>query len=162
MRDELSKLADLYDSIPRKKEEQNELLKRAEVILSTRTAPYMYAVAVVLEEEYAALEVVFPERQEYVTTNKIPVSYEVVELPTCSTTETEVSGKEKLVVIAQVHHMGTNAAAVAATSLLMEFLNLRAIVLVGIAGGVPQDDKDENDVRLGDIVVSKSLIQYDM
>ncbi|KAK6349679.1 hypothetical protein TWF696_005958 [Orbilia brochopaga] len=46
---------------------------------------------------------------------------------------------------------GTNAAAVVANDMVRSFTKLRFILLVGIAGGAPTND---NDVRLGDVVVS--------
>lgn len=55
------------------------------------------------------------------------------------------------VVIVCQGDMGTTAAAVVATRMDGTFHRLRFGLLVGIAGGVP----DEKDVRLGDVVVSK-------
>lgn len=47
---------------------------------------------------------------------------------------------------------GTTSAAVAATNMLSSFPNVRFGLMVGIGGGIPSED---NDIRLGDIVVSK-------
>jgi nucleoside phosphorylase len=69
--------------------------------------------------------------------------------------------KPHQVVIAITIRMGNNASAVASTSLIKDFSNLRDIVMVGIAGGIPGEQGAEDDVRLGDIVVSNALIQYD-
>jgi len=55
------------------------------------------------------------------------------------------------VVIVCQGDMGTTAAAVVATRMEATFRRLRFGLLVGIAGGVP----DEKDIRLGDVVVSK-------
>jgi nucleoside phosphorylase len=55
------------------------------------------------------------------------------------------------VVIVCQGDMGTTAAAVVATRMDTTFRRLRFGLLVGIAGGVP----DEKDIRLGDVVVSK-------
>ncbi|KAK6330905.1 hypothetical protein TWF718_003103 [Orbilia javanica] len=60
--------------------------------------------------------------------------------------------------------MGTIQAGIAAARMSVAFPNLRFILMVGIAGGAPSK---KNDVRLGDIVVSKrdgscsGVIQYD-
>ncbi|EHK16148.1 uncharacterized protein TRIVIDRAFT_132203, partial [Trichoderma virens Gv29-8] len=60
---------------------------------------------------------------------------------------------------------GTNSAAVVAANMRRSFESIRFCLLVGIAGGVPSED---NDIRLGDVVVSKStgncsgVIQYDL
>ena len=59
---------------------------------------------------------------------------------------------------------GTISAARVATQMLSTFQQLRFTLMVGIGGGVPSQD---NDIRLGDIVVSKptatfgGVIQYD-
>jgi nucleoside phosphorylase/tetratricopeptide (TPR) repeat protein len=60
--------------------------------------------------------------------------------------------------------MGNNIAAVRGTLLLQHFGEVEAIVMVGIAGGVPRPDKASDHVRLGDVVVSnqRGVIQYDM
>ncbi|KAI9150620.1 hypothetical protein HJFPF1_10395 [Paramyrothecium foliicola] len=53
---------------------------------------------------------------------------------------------------------GTNNAAIVATNLKRSFPNIRATLMVGIGGGAP----GRVDLRLGDIVVGTSVIQYDM
>jgi nucleoside phosphorylase len=47
---------------------------------------------------------------------------------------------------------GTTSAAVTANEMLLSFPNLRFSLLVGIGGGIPSE---ENDIRLGDVVVSR-------
>ncbi|KAJ5358056.1 hypothetical protein N7541_005214 [Penicillium brevicompactum] len=60
---------------------------------------------------------------------------------------------------------GTNSAADVASNLKRSFRSVKFCLLVGIGGGVPSS---ENDIRLGDVVVSKptgtnpGVIQYDM
>ncbi|KAJ5767738.1 hypothetical protein N7533_000321 [Penicillium manginii] len=60
---------------------------------------------------------------------------------------------------------GTNSAADVAANLRRSFLSVKFCLLVGIGGGVPSS---RNDIRLGDVVVSKpnsmgpGVIQYDM
>jgi len=69
------------------------------------------------------------------------------------------------VVIAVMPEIGNNSAATAATQLLNDFTSIRFGLLVGIGGGVPSDD--ENNIRLGDVVVSKptatfgGVVQFD-
>ncbi len=60
--------------------------------------------------------------------------------------------------------MGNNIAAARGTLLLQHFPNVEAILMVGIAGGVPHPAKGSDHVRLGDIVVSdrRGVIQYDL
>ncbi len=59
--------------------------------------------------------------------------------------------------------MGTDMAAIRASLLLNHFPDIKSIIMVGIAGGIPYPDKADDHVRLGDIVVSneKGVIQYD-
>ena len=56
---------------------------------------------------------------------------------------------------------GNNKAAVGCTEMLKNFPSIKAIVMCGIAGGVPNPSDPSNHVRLGDIVVSKYVFQYD-
>jgi nucleoside phosphorylase len=77
----------------------------------------------------------------------------------------EIAGHN--LVIAVLPEIGTNAAAAVTTQLLNDFPSIRFGLLVGIGGGVP-NIKNEIDIRLGDIVVSKptkvtgGVVQYDM
>jgi nucleoside phosphorylase len=70
------------------------------------------------------------------------------------------------VVIAVMPKIGNNQAASVATQLMNDFPSIRFGLLVGIGGGVP--DGEDNDIRLGDVVVSKptatfgGVVQYDM
>lgn len=67
------------------------------------------------------------------------------------------------VVLTRTISMGNNPAGVHVALLLGEFPNVESIVMVGIAGGVPNPDKPEQDMQLGDVVVSneQGVIQYD-
>lgn len=68
------------------------------------------------------------------------------------------------IVIACLPQYGTTPAAVLATHLLYTFRKIRIRLMVGIGGGAPT----EQDIRLGDVVVSRptrqfgGVIQYDM
>lgn len=59
--------------------------------------------------------------------------------------------------------MGNNIAATRGTLLLDHFPQVQAIVMTGIAGGVPSPEKADDHVRLGDVVISdrRGVIQYD-
>jgi nucleoside phosphorylase len=69
------------------------------------------------------------------------------------------------IVVAVMPEIGNNRAAVAATLLLNDFPSVRFGLLVGIGGGIPGE---EDDIRLGDVVVSKptstfgGVVQYNM
>ena len=62
------------------------------------------------------------------------------------------------VVIAVLLEIGNNNAAIVATQLLNDFRSIRFGLLVGIGGGIPGDDED--DIRLGDVVVSKPTATF--
>lgn len=77
--------------------------------------------------------------------------------------------KKKTILLAQCIRMGNNSAAVAATAMLAAFPSISDILMVGIAGGVPNTADStaraanaEDHVRKGDIVVGEQVIQYDM
>ncbi|KAH7124426.1 hypothetical protein EDB81DRAFT_872496 [Dactylonectria macrodidyma] len=63
------------------------------------------------------------------------------------------------IVLAVLPSMGTNSAAAATASLRSSYTDLKLAILVGICGGVPRIAN--YDAFLGDVVVSKSIIQYD-
>lgn len=57
--------------------------------------------------------------------------------------------------------MGNNRAAIRATNMLNHFKSIDSIIMTGIAGGIPSFQIDGKQVRLGDIVVSDGVTQYD-
>ncbi len=63
------------------------------------------------------------------------------------------------IVIAVMPEIGNNSAATVATQLLNDFRSIRFGLLVGIEGGIPSEDED--DIRLGDIVVSKPTATFE-
>jgi len=66
------------------------------------------------------------------------------------------------VVLALLPQMGKVTAASAAASVRSSYTGLRLALLVGICGGVPRKSEGEDDeVLLGDVVVSKTIVQYD-
>lgn len=76
---------------------------------------------------------------------------------------TDTRGKRRDVVFANCATMGNSASAILTTHLLSDFPSLDDVIMVGIAGGVPNLEKAESDVRVGDIVVStKGVVQYDL
>jgi nucleoside phosphorylase len=74
---------------------------------------------------------------------------------------TEEGGKHTIVLC--LAPMGNNMAAIRASLLLNHFPDLEAVIMVGIAGGIPYPEKPDDHVRLGDIVISngEGVIQYD-
>lgn len=65
------------------------------------------------------------------------------------------------VVLVLLSNMGKASAASSATSLTMSYRELQVIILTGICGGVPQSSTGQ-ELLLGDVVVSKGIIQYDL
>jgi nucleoside phosphorylase len=69
------------------------------------------------------------------------------------------------IVVPVIPEIGNNQAASVAIQLLNDFHAIRFGLLVGIGGGIPNE---ENDTQLGDVVVSKPIktfggvVQYDM
>lgn len=60
--------------------------------------------------------------------------------------------------------VGNNNAAIRASLMLQHFDSVKVVIMVGIAGGVPNPAKVDEHVRLGDIVVSSEggVTQYDL
>ncbi|KAH8197326.1 hypothetical protein TruAng_008492 [Truncatella angustata] len=74
------------------------------------------------------------------------------------------------IVVAGMPIIGNNAASMVVTQLLNDFRRIRFGLLVGVGGGIPDenyDDEDLVDIRLGDVVVSESrgtfggVVQFD-
>ncbi|KAJ0165496.1 hypothetical protein CTA2_11060 [Colletotrichum tanaceti] len=65
------------------------------------------------------------------------------------------------VVLLLLPGMGKVNAATAAASLRSSFTEIKLAILCGICGGVPGVGTD-NEVFLGDVIISKSIVQYDL
>lgn len=70
------------------------------------------------------------------------------------------NGKEHRVALT-LCGMGNNKAAIRATNMLNHFSSIDSIIMTGIAGGIPSLQDEGDDVRLGDVIVSKGVTQYD-
>lgn len=57
--------------------------------------------------------------------------------------------------------MGNNKASIRAMAMQNHFPYIESIIMVGIAGGVPSPYNVNKHIRLGDVVVSEGIIQYD-
>ncbi|TQN65987.1 Vegetative incompatibility protein HET-E-1, partial [Colletotrichum shisoi] len=64
------------------------------------------------------------------------------------------------VVMALLPSMGTTTSAAAMASFRSSYTELRLAILVGICGGVPGPGTGR-DILLGDVIVSKTVVQYD-
>lgn len=74
-----------------------------------------------------------------------------------------IDGGRQQVILVLLAGMGTNLAATGATALLKSFPTVREIILTGIAGGVPDHEIPNEQMQLGDVVVSNTYgsIQFD-
>src|SRR5438045_3824672 len=66
------------------------------------------------------------------------------------------------VVVAHMPSMGKASAAGVAASLRASFESIKLALVVGICGGVPYGPQHEEEIFLGDVIISQSLIQYDL
>lgn len=75
-------------------------------------------------------------------------------------TQTGMIGKHN-VVLAHMPGMGSTSAAAVAAGLRTSFLAIQLALVVGICGVVPINPKTQQDIVLGDVVVSTAVVQYD-
>jgi nucleoside phosphorylase len=73
------------------------------------------------------------------------------------------NGNTHPVVLALLAEVGNNSASSRATLLIEHFPSAQLVIMVGIAGGIPQPSVPAKHVRLGDIVVCdrNGVVQYD-
>lgn len=120
------------------------------------TAPT--AILTALPEEYVAMEVLLEHTQQWsVPGQGASHRYTLGKIPLAQ-------GGTHGVVLALLPGTGIAPAAASAARLLEQIPQIRHIVVVGIAGGVPNPVVPGEHVRLGDIVVSDQygVIQYDL
>lgn len=131
---------------------------RGEEANDVRTKPKpTIAIITALPKEFAAVECLLETPNEFQKPGRgAGRRYTLGNIPA-------TSGGSHLVVLAMLTEMGNNIAAVRATLLSEHFPEIEAIVMTGIAGGIPHSEKVEEHVRLGDIVVSNrnGVVQYD-
>ncbi|KAK1237996.1 hypothetical protein MKX08_002575 [Trichoderma sp. CBMAI-0020] len=66
------------------------------------------------------------------------------------------------VVLALLPHIGKSNAAAAAASFRSSYTNVELALLVGVCGGVPRvGGYEEDEILLGDVVISRAVVQYD-
>ncbi len=69
-------------------------------------------------------------------------------------------GQHNVVLVLLPQRMGKASAAHVSSDLQHSYRNLRLVLLVGICGGVPF--AGDTEIMLGDVVISSSLVQYDL
>jgi nucleoside phosphorylase len=112
------------------------------------------AVLNAVTHEYAAVLAVFGDEQYIPSREHVlsPISY--VTIP-------KLDGQFNYVVLAGISGQGIAQAAAMASLIKYKCRHVTKIILVGIAAGQPNLSDGERDVRLGDLVVGSSVIQYD-
>jgi len=114
------------------------------------------ALITALPQEEVAMKAMLDDVVSYSAPGNAPGEYHLGTVPA-------KNGGVHVVVLARCS-MGENLATANTTILFERFPRLEAAIIVGIAGAVPNADRPEHDVRLGDIVVSgpQGVIQYDL
>ncbi len=117
----------------------------------------MIGIVTALEKEFVAMAAMLDDVVDYVAPGAgAGRKYSLGHVPASN-------NRQHTVVLALAADMGNNLAAVRASLMLQHFPSLKNIVMVGIAGGVPNPTKPDEHVRLGDVVVSdeSGVVQYD-
>lgn len=66
------------------------------------------------------------------------------------------------VVLALLLNMGKASSSGAAAALRSSYTGLKLAVLAGVCGGVPGSDGEADEMILGDVIISRSVIQFDL
>ncbi|MEM8535600.1 MAG: hypothetical protein AAGF95_32515 [Chloroflexota bacterium] len=122
----------------------------------TQTEPTI-GIVTALPKEYSAMYTLLENPRDYQVTDRNTIwEYTYGEIPA-------LNGGQHQIVLSSIGMMGNNSAAIEVMRLSDHFKSLEKVVLVGIAGGIPNPDKPNDHVRLGDIVVSDQYgaIQFD-
>ncbi|MDC0748676.1 phosphorylase family protein [Polyangium mundeleinium] len=124
---------------------------RAEALAARTTV----AVITALPKEMVAMKKMLDGCVSYSTPGKAPGEYVLGEIP--------AKGGGTHAVVLACSWMGENLAAANVAIVLERLPSVSNVLMVGIAGAVPDPEKLDHDVRLGDIVVSdhNGVIQYD-
>jgi nucleoside phosphorylase len=117
----------------------------------TNASRYQLAIVTALPKEFAAVEVMLDQHYD-VAIPSDPVRYTVGTIGPYP------------VVVTLLPKMGNNPATAVSSNLLRSFPNMSDVIMVGIAGGVPNPENTGDHVRLGDIVVSMDagVMQFDV
>ncbi len=128
-------------------------IKKLELMreMVTNASQYRLAIVTALPKEFAAVEVMLDQHDD-------------ITIPGDSGRYTVGNIGPHPVVVTLLPKMGNNPATAVSSNLLRSFPTISDILMVGIAGGVPDPNNAENHVRLGDIVVSMDagVMQFDL
>ena len=115
-----------------------------------------FAICTGLPKEHAAVHVLLDRARYFSPKGKVPPrTYVVGEIPNSKGSKHEI--------VLALADSGSNSTAQRVALLLEDFPTLIVVIMVGIAGGVPNVSRPDDHVRLGDSVVSDQggVIQYD-
>ncbi len=110
-----------------------------------------------LPKEYAAVREVFGCKPEVSLPGRgAGRKYSIARLKT-------KTGADHVIAVALLNDMGNNPAAIRATLMKQHCPNVEHILMVGIAGAIPNPNKPGEHVRLGDLIISNrnGVVQYD-
>jgi nucleoside phosphorylase len=115
-----------------------------------------FGIVTALPKEFAAMRAMLDEPQAHAVDGD-PNDYVIGSIPAF-----DGSGEHR-VVVTLLKKAGNNPASAAAVNLLRSFPSTEDVLMVGIAGGIPNPAHPDKHVRLGDIVVSNEygVLQYD-
>ncbi len=113
--------------------------------------PVDLAIVTALPKEREAVEAVFGPSTNLRVPND-PHIYKQINL--------QVEGQPKRIVVATLSEMGNARAGITSTDMLRSF-SPAFIIMIGIAGGMPKPTTPELHVRLGDVVIAQSILEYD-
>ena len=128
-------------------ENMKSLKKKIQKVISIGIITALY-------EELKAMYNILENQNIYKIDIKSPNIYYVGEIP---------SKKGTHYITLTLAGKGNTAAAIKTTSMIYDFPTIESIIMVGIAGGVPNPNIAAEHVRLGDLVISdeEGVIQYD-
>jgi nucleoside phosphorylase len=107
-----------------------------------------------IPEEFVAMRALLDDHREAYVAHD-PAMYALGTLPT------RESGQSHGAVLTLLGATATNAAANGCANLVRSFPSLVAVIMVGIAAGVPNPQRPERHVRLGDVVVATQIVDFD-
>ena len=111
------------------------------------------AIICALPLEASAVSALFDKRWDDQTYGKAPTDSNAY--------STGVIGHHNVVLV-HMPNMGKVDAATAAAYLHASFQGIQLALVVGICGGVPFGNQLSEDILLGDVIISKGLVQYDL
>ncbi len=125
--------------------------KSKETDMKTRFEPNILIVTA-LPKEYQAFKDLMQNKPRY----DLALGEEKIQFP-----HYKIGNKD---IVLAMSSMGNNFSSAIAIKMLEKYPSIEHIIMVGIAGGIPNIEKPDKHVRLGDIVISgdNGIIQYDM